>query len=183
MIRSVALAAWLSLSIVACAVPLDPVPEMVEVDLGDPPVVERDVAGDLVAVSLYLVEEGSIVAVTRDLTPPADVMSVLGSLLSGTTEPEERTGLRTSIPSGTRLLAVDRDGSTVRLDISRDFAAVGGEEELLAVAQIVLTATGIEGVDSVLFDLEGVPTDVPLPNGALSDRPVNAANYRALLTR
>ncbi|HEX2152415.1 MAG TPA: GerMN domain-containing protein [Acidimicrobiia bacterium] len=183
MIRRVSCLGGLILSVIACTVPPDSVPEIVEADLSDLPQVERQTASDLVAVPLYLVKDGAIVAVTRDLAAPAEVESVLGSLLSGTTGPEERTGLRTSIPTETRLLGVETEGSTVHIDVSRDFAGVGGEEELLAVAQIVLTVGDVEGIESVVFQLEGVPTDVPLPGGALADRPVLAGQYRELLAR
>lgn len=182
MSRSLPAIMWIV--VVACGIPLDAQPETFTVVVGDPPVVESPAPADLVAVPFYLVEEdGVIAAVTRDLPPPPGIASIVESLLDGTTEPEEGTGLRTSIPSGTRLLGVEREGSTAYLDLSRDFAAVGGEEELLAVAQIVLTVTELDGVEAVAFELEGVPTDVPLPNGALSDRPVAARQYRMLLHR
>lgn len=170
--------------VVGCGVPLDPAPELVEGDLGspDPEIEELEVDG-LVAASLYLVDEEVIVPVTRNLPEPVDVITILASLLDGTTEPEDRRGLRTSIPAGTRILDVDNNGSTVRLDLSRDFAAVGGEEELLAVAQVVLSVTEFDDVDSVVFELEGVQTDVPLPDGALTDEPVTGSQYRELATR
>lgn len=178
MTRVVAVLASLLLG--ACGVPLDAEPQPFEVELAPPPEVDRAEPGDLAAVSLFLVREGQVVAVTRDLSSPADAMAVIGSLLEGTTAPEERAGLRTSIPVGTDLLTVRRENATLVLDLTRDFAAVGGEEEILAVAQIVLTATNLEGIESVAFELEGVPTDVPLANGALSEEPVAAADYRDL---
>lgn len=174
----------LCLAVVACGVPLDPVPEVVEREVGapDPEVAELE-ADDLVAASLYLVDEGVIVPVTRDLPEPVDTLTILESLLGGTTEPEERRGLRTSIPDATRVLDLKQTGSTVRLDLSSDFAAVGGEEELLAVAQVVLSVTEVEGVEAVVFELEGVQTDVPLPNGVLTDEPVSGSDYRGLSSR
>lgn len=171
-------------SVVACGVPLDPAPEVVQGDPGTPePEIEEVEADELVAASLYLVDEGVIVPVTRDLPGPVDVMTILESLLDGTTEPEERRGLRTSIPDGTRVLDLEKTGSTVRLDLSSDFAAVGGEEELLAVAQVVLSVTAVDDVEAVVFELEGVQTDVPLPGGALTDEPVRGGEYRELSSR
>lgn len=169
------------LALTGCGVPLDAAPEPVEIEPFEASVVEPTPVEGLEAVPMYLVEDGVLVPVTRDLPPPRTVSSVLSSLLDGTTTPEERTGLRTSIPGETELIDVEMEGSTARIDLSRGFAAVGGDEELLAVAQIVLTVTELEEVDSVLFELEGVPTDVPLPNGALTDRPV-ADEYRQLLS-
>lgn len=172
------------LAVVACGVPLDRVPEVIEGNRGAPdPEVEELEVDDLVAASLYLVDEGVIVPVTRNLPEPVDAITILESLLEGTTEPEERRGMRTSIPDGTQILDLEKNGSTVRLDLSSDFAAVGGEEELLAVAQVVLSVTSVENVEAVLFELEGVQTDVPLPNGALTDDPVTGNAYRALSSR
>lgn len=176
--------ALVGMAVVACGVPLDPAPEIVEGELGSPdPVIEELEDEKLVAAPLYLVDHGVIVPVTRNLPEPVDVTTVLESLLDGTTAPEERRGLRTSIPPGTRVLDVEENGSTARLDLSEDFAAVGGEEELLAVAQVVLSITAIDGVESVLFELEGVQTDVPLPGGALTDEPITGSEYRELSTR
>lgn len=181
-VRVALIALWLA--VVACGVPLDPVPEVVEGDVGAPdPEVEELEADDRVAASLYLVDEGVIVPVTRNLPEPVNTITILESLLGGTTEPEERRGLRTSIPDGTQVLDLEQNDSTVRLDLSSDFAAVGGEEELLAVAQVVLSVTAVEGVEAVVFELEGVQTDVPLPNGALTDEPVSGSEYRGLSSR
>lgn len=174
--------ALMGVALTACGVPIDDLPEPVEIELVETPIAEPSVTEDLQAVPIYLVEEGSITSVTRDLPPPRDAASVLESLLEGTTEPEERTGLRTSIPAETMLLGVEMDGRTAHIDLSRDFAAVGGDEEVLAVAQIVLTVTDVDGVDDVLFYLEGIPTDVPLPNGALADRPLGRAEYTSLVS-
>lgn len=177
----VSLAILASVLLCACGVPLDAEPQPFEVELVPPVEVDRAEPGELAAASLFLVRDGQVVAVTRDLSSPAGAVAVIGSLLEDTTDPEERAGLRTSIPVGTELLAVRRENSTLVLNLTRDFAAVGGEEEILAVAQIVLTATNLEGIESVAFELDGVPTDVPLASGALSDEPVAAGDYRELL--
>lgn len=52
---------------------------------------------------------------------------------------------------------------------------VSPELPALAVAYSLLMAvTSIEGIELVAFQLDGVPTDVPVANGALSDDPVGA---------
>jgi spore germination protein GerM len=167
--------------VASCGIPLDTAPEPVDVefaaaaDAGDP------IPGDLAAVSIYLLRDDSLVSVTRDLPAPPTLDIVLDSLLGPVTEPEQRAGLRTAIPRGTEILAIDEDGAELLVDLSRTFAAVGGEEEILAVAQIVMTATSIDGVDFVSFQLDGVPTDVPVANGALSADPVGADDYTSLV--
>jgi len=172
---------FLATVVVGCGIPFETVPEAVDVDFvaaadaGDP------IPGDLAAVSIYLVRNDSLVSVTRDLSAPPTLEIVFESLLGSVTQPEQRAGLRTAIPRGTETLSIDVDDATLLLDLNREFAAVGGEEEILAVAQIVMTATSFDGIESVAFQLEGVPTDVPVANGALSVDPVGADDYGALI--
>lgn len=170
-----------ALLMTACGVPLDSVPETIAVDLGDTPELDLPVGDDLEAVTFYLIEQGNLVPVTHELPIPVVAESVAEFLVEGIDPTDKGAGLRTSIPTGTRVLTVDRENGVVRVNLSRDFAVVGGEEELLAVAQVVLTLTDLEEVDAVAFELEGVATDVPLPNGALSDDPVGAEDYRSLI--
>lgn len=169
--------------VIACGVPLDSAPEMIEVDLGDAPELDLPVGDDVEAATFYLIEQGNLVPVTHELPAPVGPESVARFLVEGIDPTDEGAGLRTSIPTGTRVLAADRENGVVRVSLSRDFAVVGGEEELLAVAQVVLTLTDLEDVDAVTFELEGVATDVPLPNGALSDDPVGGDDYRSLIAR
>lgn len=167
--------------VASCGIPLDSEPEMVDIGSDDVPDPTGPILGDLTAVSIYLVRGDALVHVTRDLPSPVSPESVLDSLLDDVTEPEERAGLRTAIPLGTDAIAITRDGPVLTVDLSREFAAVGGEEEILAVAQIVLTATSMDGIEMVAFALDGVPTDVPQAGGALSDDPVTASDYESLV--
>lgn len=166
----------------ACGIPMEAEPEILDVKIQPVQESESVAPGDLASVSIYLVRNDALVRVTRDLPSPPSLTSIFDSLLERVTEPERRANLRTAIPPGTRTIEVTEDGSTLRIDLSQEFASVGGEEEIFAVAQIVLTATSIEGVDLVAFQLDGVPTDVPVANGALSADPVGADDYAALVS-
>lgn len=170
----------LSIVVVACGVPIDTQAEELMVDIDSPAEVDEPDPEELESVSVYLVRDDHLVHATRDLPFPAEPDEILVSLFEGLTAPEERADLRTSIPPGTRILGMVREGEVLRLDLSRDFAAVGGEEEILAVAQIVLTATSIDGLELVAFQLDGVPTDVPVASGALSVEPVGSEDYLEL---
>ena len=160
----------------------DAEPEMVPADVDGAPEAPGPTPGDLAAVTMYLVSDETLVRVTRDLPDSADLETVLQSLLGGVTEPEERSNLRSSIPAGTEIIGIEREQNIARIDLSSEFAAVGGEEEILAVAQIVLTATSLDGIDFVALELGGVPTDAPVANGALSIEPVEAADYASLVS-
>ncbi len=58
---------------------------------------------------------------------------------------------------------------------------VHAEVPRLAVAQIVSTATDIEGVGSVQLRIDGVPRVWPLGNGELTDRPLTQYDYPGLV--
>lgn len=179
--RKVALVALALLLLTACGVPIDDGPELIEVDSVEQPGLVPAVADDLASVSLFLIREGQLVPITRDLAAPVSVEAVVSSLLSDLTDPELRSGLRSSIPPGTTLIGVEVVGGIAELDLGRQFASVGGEEEVLAVAQIVLTLTSLVEVEAVTFLLDGVLTGVPTSSGAISDDPVTAGEYLDLV--
>ena len=170
------------LVVVGCGIPIDNEPEVVDIDLPDPPDQPTEAPGDLAAVTLYLVKGESLIRVTRDLPVPATLDMILDSLVSGITEPERVSSLRSAVPPDTRLIDLEMDGDIARINLSREFAAVGGDEEILAVAQIVLTATSVDGISRVALLLEGVPTDAPVADGALSIEPVGADDYATLVS-
>lgn len=174
-------AAVLVLLLAACGVPTEAEPEELLLEVDAPTVIAEPLDENLASVSMYLIRSGALVHVTRDLPSPAGPDEILGSLFDGVTEPQQRADLRSSIPPGSRILGLTQDGPILRINLSNDFAAVGGEEEIFAVAQVVLTVTSIEGVELVAFELEGLPTDVPVANGALSVEPVGAEDYFELL--
>lgn len=181
MSRLTTMAVLASMLLLACGVPIDEAAETLMIELDQPPQIDEPQPQDLAAVSVYLIRDDVLVHVTRDLPVPTTLEDTLESLLSGVSRPEERANLRTSIPPGTTLLGLEIDEGIASLDLSSDFASVGGEEELLAVAQIVLTVTSADGVSHVEFQLEGVPTDVPVTGGALSVDPVSPDQYDELI--
>lgn len=180
MIRRTTIAAA-ALVLAACGIAVDESPEVISVDLGDPGGIAEATGPELEAVSIYLVRNDRLVHLTRDLPSPASLDDVLRSLVSGETEPEDRAGLRSSIPVGTLLLGIRLEGSVAHVNLSSDFAAVGGQQETLAVAQVVMTATRVVGVEAVVFELDGVRTDVPVSSGALATVPVTQDDYAALI--
>lgn len=170
------------IAIASCGIPLEAEPERIIADV-EPPVSTIDQESkDRATAAMFLVgEDELLIQVTRDLSVPVTVEALMRSLLDGATASEARAGIRTSIPVGTEINQIQIAAESVRVDLSRDFAAVGGTEELLSVAQIVLTLTSFEGVRTVSFSLDGVPTDVPVRSGALSGEPVTADDYLHLI--
>ena len=56
-------------------------------------------------------------------------------------------------------------------------------EQLLLVAQIVLTLTGDPGYTAVAFEIDGQPRRVPRPNNIVLEpgEPVTRADYESML--
>lgn len=177
------LAAALVAVVAGCGIPVDDAPEVFSLPEVGADGDDFPATGELAAAPLYLVGGEGLVRVTRDLPDPIDAESLVESLLSGVTEPEDRSGLSSSIPLGTELIGLDVVDRIATVDLSADFASVGGQQEILAVAQIVLTVTLLADVDGVVFELDGVRTDVPTADGALATVAVTPEDYESLIER
>ena len=105
---------------------------------------------------------------------------LISTLLQGPTADEAAEGLRTAIPSGTRLLAVDLKDGVLTIDLSKEFLLVQGSEQRVEVAELVFTATGTPKVDSVLFVIEGTLKEVPVDDGSLSAQPLTRFSFPSL---
>lgn len=139
-----------------------------------------------IPASVYVVTEaGRLRATTRDVPtsrdPSVHLAAVVEVLVAGPTAGEATTGLRSAVPSTTEVLAVEVDDGTATVDLSPGFASIGGRRELLAVGQLVLTVTTAPGVRRMRVRLDGRPTDLPLPDGSLTERPVGLPDYVSLL--
>lgn len=131
--------------------------------------------------AVFLVQAEHLVKVVRSARR-ADLTGALDLLLAGPTEAEFAAGIRTAISPETVLRSVRRDGDTAIVDVSAAFVEVGGQEQILAVAQIVLTATAVPGTAQVRFLLEGQPVEVPQADGTLTADSLGPADYAGLLT-
>lgn len=115
---------------------------------------------------------------SRPLETPVTVESILAALLQGVTDAEADNGLRSNITSGTRLLGVaGPDDGLVTIDLSGEFLTVSREQQRLALAQVVFTATGLPDVDRVLFKFDGTPAEVPGVGDELTSSPLTRADF------
>jgi hypothetical protein len=128
----------------------------------------------------YPIDPGPwVVPVAR---PVADIESALTALLDGVSQTETEMGLSSTIPEGTRLLGVDVDDGVAAIDLSREFESGGGSLSILGrVAQLVYTATRFDGVDSVVFLIEGTRVDVLGGEGLILEDPQTRDGYLDLL--
>lgn len=129
-------------------------------------------------VTIFLVGgSGRLVAVERPVLAPASVERVVRALLNGPTDEEVRRGLRSAVNPATTMLSAPVEAGIAIIDLSGDFAVGTGPEVIVALAQIVYTATALGGVGGVRFTLEGRPAEIPTGDGSGTTAPVGRAAY------
>jgi hypothetical protein len=175
----------IALAVLACGVATDPAPVHFDDDvkaavaaaLTPPPTASPAESGRL--VDLYFIAGERLVGLTR--TVPDDPGAVVRALIDGPGATEVNLDLRTAIPPATQVRAVVVTDGTARVDLSADFTAVGGQEEIFAVAQIVITLTSLAQVDGVTFAIDGADVAVPTGEGSVADSPLTPRDYQSLL--
>ena len=92
----------------------------------------------------------------------------LDALGRGPNRNEVDVGLRSTLPDESRFPDVSVSRGTATVDLGRRFTALSGEDQVIALAQLVYTITGQPGIGLVRFTLDGRPTEVPRANGELT---------------
>jgi hypothetical protein len=111
----------------------------------------------------------------------ATARAAMEALLGGPKGGELRgsPAMYTAIPDGTRLLGISIKNGLATVDLSGAFASGGGTYSMSSrLAQVVFTLTQFSTVDTVSFELDGVPVTVFSSEGIVLDGPVGRADYR-----
>ena len=108
---------------------------------------------------------------------------LLRRLASGPTERERADGLSTAFGPSVELTLTEVTGGHAVIDIRAGDLAPSPSRLPLAVGQLVLTMVSVDGIDDVALTAAGSAVQAPLPGGALTDRPLRADDYAALLLR
>jgi len=112
---------------------------------------------------------GRTVAVTVDGDPAALATAAIEELLAGPNPDEADIGMMTAIPDGTELLGVDVGDGTATVDLDDAFGEPGGTlVELSRLAQVVFTATAVDGIERVQFAIDGSIADPLLSHGVVA---------------
>ncbi len=143
-----------------------------------PPLVPPATAGSGEDVTLCFVREGGLVTSQTRLQPPVALIDALRALAQ---PPEQSDQVRTALNDPAIVGDVELAGGVARVDLRRAISTLGGDDQLLAVAQIVCTLTGRPGVGQVSFTLEGVPAEVPRGDGSLVAAPVARDDYATMV--
>jgi hypothetical protein len=130
--------------------------------------------------TIFLVQGERLAAASRDLPAPLSAQSVLESLANGPTDSEIALGLRTALLADDLIRSVGVAGGIATVDLGPAFAEIGGRDQILALAQIVSTLTGLPGVGRVTFTLGGTQVGVPRGDGAITTGSVSRDDYGLL---
>lgn len=105
----------------------------------------------------------------------------LAALFRGPSSSELAARLRSAIPAEVQLQGIGRRGSTLLVDAGAGLETSAGGELQQAIAQIVFTATEIDGIEGVLITLDGVSRQWPAGNGELQSRPLTRYDFPGVL--
>lgn len=166
-----------------CGVPVEDTPRVIEV--GTPSRAATGApsaaASGPAAESLYLIRDGSLVAVQRRLAAEPDPQRLLGDLLAGPTEAEQDRGLGTALGGRDVVASVRLIDGIAYVELPAGIENTGRNDDVLAFGQIVCTLTSRRDVTGVVFTRQGARIGVPLPDASLSQDPLRAADYAALI--
>jgi hypothetical protein len=127
---------------------------------------------------------GQLVASPQTL-PAAGLDTVEAALLqrltAGPTDADRALGLDTALGQGAGVTLAGVAGGVASVEVAPGDPPPAAERLPLAVAQVVLTATSVAGVDAVTLLRDGDPVDVPLPGGEQVAGPVTGEQYASLL--
>ena len=129
---------------------------------------------------IFLIEGDRLVQVMR-AAPRDDLGIHVDTLLAGPDDAEADAGLRSAWSSVDLVRGVALDGGIASVDLAPTFGELPGQEQVLALAQLVFTLTARPGIGRVTFTVEGAPVDVPRADGALTRDSLARDAYQALL--
>lgn len=165
----------------ACAIREDARPRAIPEDqrgqFGAP--ASGDIAAGTARIFLLAAQSGEqearLRSVLRDV--PNDPEDILRSLLAGANEIEQDAGLSSVLPDDLELLSARVRGRVLTIDVTDTFNELTPDALRFAVAQIVATATEIDGVERVRLRIDGENQVWPLGDGETTDRVLTAYDY------
>ena len=130
--------------------------------------------------TIFLVQGERLAPVQRELPAPVSVESVLEALEAGPTATEVQLGLRTALLAAGLVKSSGVSGGIATVDLGQPFTEIAGRDQILALAQIVSTVTGLPGVGRASFTLDGQPVGVLRGDGAVTTDSVSRDDYATL---
>jgi spore germination protein GerM len=176
-------------TLAGCGVPTDSSPQDVASD--DLPAALRNVPATSTTVEpgprdlaiVYWIRGEKLVRSVAPVTEPATVRSVLDVLQQGPVPGQAKAGDRSALDGTSLIRRVSIAGRMAVIDLAPSFANLLPSDQVLALAQLVLTATERPEISDVRLTVGGEVTQLPRADGSLTTAPLEAADYRALVVR
>ena len=151
----------------------------------DLPIGERDLAtasavtgSDATGADrIYLVAPGDdrlLRSVPRQATTRSDLIEIL---LAGPNDTELANQYSSFIPPSTALISARIQGQVLTINLTGGIAELSGQNLAQAVAQIVYTASELEGIEAVQLRVGDVELAWPKANGETTSDPLRVYDY------
>lgn len=130
---------------------------------------------------IYLVapgEERLLRSVPREAETRRELIEVL---VAGPNDDELAAQYSTFIPPTTEVLGSRTQGQVITIDLSGGITELSGQNLAQAVAQIVYTASELEGVEAVQLRVDGEELAWPKANGETTSDPLRIYDYPNLV--
>lgn len=119
-------------------------------------------------------EDRLLRSVPRDAISRRDLIDIL---LAGPNDDELEQQFTTFLPPNLELHETFKQGPLLFLDLSQDLTELTGQPLSQALAQIVYTATELDGVERVQINVDGKPVSWPRPVGGNTSAPLSVYDY------
>jgi hypothetical protein len=119
-------------------------------------------------------EDRLLRSVPREADSVRDLIEIL---LAGPNDNELAQQFTTFLPSSLELRRAFKQGPLLFLDVSQDLTELTGQPLSQALAQIVYTATELDGVERVQINIDGESVSWPRPVGGNTVGPLSVYDY------
>ena len=119
-------------------------------------------------------EERLLRSVPRDAVSRQDLIEIL---FAGPNADELDQQYTTFLPANLQLIDTFKQGTILFLDVSEELTELTGQPLSRALAQIVYTATELEGVERVQITVDGNPVSWPRPVGGNTASTLSIYDY------
>ena len=128
---------------------------------------------------IYLLNDYNLLSLTKVINNNKDTISKAKELLEilineGSGEDKIPSGFRSVIPSGTKILNIDLEGDTLKINFSKELLDVKAEDEEKVIESIVYTLTSLNEIKNIIIYID---------NEILSYLPKSKKHIETNLTR
>ena len=129
------------------------------------------------SVTVFFEGPNGLVPVERQVTGRATLSAALDKLASGPSAADSAAALQSPASTVTPLALKRVEAGVAWIWVPATFAQLGGQDQIIAAAQIVYTATAAPGITGVMLLVNGQRSDVPVADGTLKQGPLTRADY------